>query len=148
MTAPPASQLRRIESQIEALLHQVNLQTRCCARAAQLTVPQLHTLLALGDTPRPTPAVVALLAGLSRPSMTNVLDHLERKGLLERRHSRNDRRQVELVLTARGEALVGDLRRPVRATLEAPLRTLDADQLSRVEEGLSLLQRALDEQGA
>jgi DNA-binding MarR family transcriptional regulator len=144
---PSSSQLRRIESQVEALFRQVNLTTRSCARAARLTVPQLHTLIALGDTPRPTPAVVALLVGLSRPSMTNVLDGLERKGLIERRHTRPDRRQVELVLTARGEALVGSLQRPVRTTLEGGLRSLDADRLAQVEEGLALLQRALDQAG-
>ncbi len=147
MSSPPDHSLRSIESRVESLLRRVNLQTRSCARGAKLTVPQLHTLLAMTDTPRPTPAVVAALAGLSRSSMTNVLDRLERKGLLRRQHSSSDRRQVELVLTEQGEDLTASLRRPVRVTLEASLRTFDSEQLERIEEGLALLQHALDRQG-
>ncbi len=143
MADSPSPLLRNIESQVEALLREVNLQTRRSARAARLTVPQLHTLIALGDTQHPTPAVIAGLAGLSRPSMTNVLDRLEARGLIERHHSRRDRRRVELVLTQRGEELVAGLGRPVRATLEAPLGALDAEQLARVDEGLALVRRAL-----
>lgn len=56
-----------------------------------------------------TPAQMSRYLALDSGSMTRMLDRLEHKGLLMRRRSEADRRQVQLVLTDDGEALAARL---------------------------------------
>jgi len=82
------------------------------ARAAGLTPQQHQTLLAIKGFPGRDPATVGGLAGRLRlrpHSAVGLVDRLARRGLLQRRHDRGDRRRVQVRLTARGEALLARL---------------------------------------
>ncbi len=45
-----------------------------------------------------------------QPTMTKIIDRMERDGLVMRRPATGDRRRVLVSLTKRGETLAGDLR--------------------------------------
>lgn len=49
------------------------------------------------------PSVLAEKAGVSRATMTGLLDGLERDGLVERIYDKNDRRRVSIRLTEQGQ---------------------------------------------
>ncbi|MGH7995628.1 MAG: MarR family winged helix-turn-helix transcriptional regulator [Opitutaceae bacterium] len=71
-----------------------------------------------------TPAELADLAGVTRATMTGLIDTLERDGLVRRHPDSNDRRMMEVHLTRKGEdALRRVLPRHFRlmATLMSPL---------------------------
>nr|WP_184942109.1 MarR family transcriptional regulator [Planomonospora venezuelensis] len=63
----------------------------------------MFKLWLLGPT---QPARLAEISAMSRSAMTNAVNTLERDGLVERRPVPDDRRAVEVALTAEGEAAV------------------------------------------
>lgn len=103
------------------------------ARTAGLSPQQHQALLAVkGAGGRPT--VGALAAQLQRRhhSVVGLVDRLARRGLARRERSAADRRQVRVVLTARGERLL------------AGLSAAHRDELGRVGPGLRALLARLD----
>jgi DNA-binding MarR family transcriptional regulator len=48
-------------------------------------------------------------AGVTRATISGLLDGLQRDGLLQRRNDAEDGRRLQIVLTARGKHLAGDL---------------------------------------
>jgi DNA-binding MarR family transcriptional regulator len=78
------------------------------ARAHGVSVEEGDILFTLRRAGKPGLSPTALTSSLlvSSGTMTNRLDHLERKGLVERVPNPEDRRAVEITLTRRGTALV------------------------------------------
>src|SRR5215472_10813952 len=82
------------------------------AREAGHNPQQYQLVLAIKGLPgstRPTIGTLAKRMQLNHNSMVELVDRCERKGLLRRARSGNDRRQVELALTAEGDALLRKL---------------------------------------
>ena len=117
-------------------------------REAHLTLAQLAVLRNLRDGRPRLAGELAGAVGLSPASATRLFDRLEERGLLRRHRGRDDRRCVEIRLTARGRRLVGPsralrnspLRRAVEAMTEAEQRTLAAG-LRRLAEQARRLER-------
>jgi DNA-binding MarR family transcriptional regulator len=101
-------------------------------REAHLTLAQLAVLRNLLDGRPKLAGELAGRVGLSPASATRLFDRLEERGLLRRHRGRDDRRCVEIRLTARGRQLIGaaralresPLRRAVEAMTEAERRSL------------------------
>jgi DNA-binding MarR family transcriptional regulator len=55
-----------------------------------------------------TPAELADAAGVTRATMTGLIDTLERDGLVKREPDPDDRRMMSVLLTARGERFLDD----------------------------------------
>jgi DNA-binding MarR family transcriptional regulator len=71
----------------------------------EITARQLN-LLALLNVERPTrPSELAIMRHVSRSAISHALRRLERAGLIRRCRDPNDRRFVQVRLTARGESL-------------------------------------------
>src|ERR1051325_3677417 len=82
------------------------------AREAGLTPQQHQALLAIKGFPARDYTSIRELAErlqLKHHSTVGLTDRLVRRGLLGRNRSREDRRRVELRLTAKGEALIEQL---------------------------------------
>ncbi|MGO8685577.1 MAG: MarR family winged helix-turn-helix transcriptional regulator [Candidatus Dormibacteria bacterium] len=117
-------------------------------REARLTLAQLAVLRALRDAGPQTAGRLADAVGLSAASATRLFDRLEQRDLVRRHHGHDDRRCVEIHLTARGRQLVGavrvlrdsPLRRAVEAMTETEQRTLAA-ALRRLAEQARRLKR-------
>jgi DNA-binding MarR family transcriptional regulator len=75
-----------------------------------LSPSAFNVLMALLNTPGATlePCQLAERLLVSRPSMSGLLDTLERKGLIRRHPHRNDRRRVLVALTASGRRLLDE----------------------------------------
>lgn len=93
-----------------------------------------------------TPSTLADKAGVSRATMTGLLDGLERDSLIERIFDSNDRRRITIRLTAAGQAkldiVMPDYYQRVRR-LMAPLdeneRDLFMSLLNRIQSGATAL---------
>lgn len=81
--------------------------------SAQLTPPQVHTLLWLGRGPLPMNELARMLS-VTVKTVTGVVDRLELQGLCKRARSESDRRVVRAGLTAKGQKLSLRMQQSVR----------------------------------
>jgi DNA-binding MarR family transcriptional regulator len=86
-----------------------------------------------------TPSMLASKAGVSRATMTGLLDGLEQNGLVERVYAKDDRRSVLIHLTEAGQAkldaVMPDYYRRVRVCMQA----LDEEKRTQLQQILGLL---------
>jgi DNA-binding MarR family transcriptional regulator len=75
-----------------------------------------------------TPADLAEKAGVTRATMSGLLDTMERDGLVTRRSSATDRRVVEVHLTEQGHELIDALLPGYFARVEEMIGALDAEE--------------------
>lgn len=91
--------LRRIVRAVELYSHRLKSQHN-------LTVPQLVCLSAVVNAGQVTVSEIARSVYLSASTVVGILDRLEKRGLVQRRRSRDDRRVVNVLPTAAGRELV------------------------------------------
>jgi DNA-binding MarR family transcriptional regulator len=104
-----------------------------------LTPPQMHSILWLGTDGELPLHVIAQRIGCSQPTVTGVIDRLEKLGLVERERDTDDRRVVKAHLTAPGRSAYEQLDRVVTEHLSRLLGFLpaaDQEQLLRIIESL------------
>src|SRR5947209_16871651 len=83
-----------------------------------------RALMAIEARGARTPGRVADALGVSRTTVTGLLDRLEAEGLLTRAIDPSDRRSLVLTLTEKGRELVGQIYGNRRAPIEAALAAL------------------------
>ena len=92
-------QLRRIEEFAAGLLKNT--------AASELTVVEVHIMKALFVEDGQHASTLARSVGRAATSFTPLLDRLEKRGMIERRADKVDRRAVLIHLTSKGWALRG-----------------------------------------
>jgi DNA-binding MarR family transcriptional regulator len=108
-------------------------------RAADLTASHLNdradlsasAVSALGRLGREGPlrlTALALREGISQPSMTQLIQRLERQGLVSRHADPGDRRAALVSITDAGRKRIDERRRTRRARLAALLETLSIEE--------------------
>jgi DNA-binding MarR family transcriptional regulator len=108
-------------------------------RSKQLSILQFRTLALLRSAPAANLSAVAEFLAASLPTASRVVTSLVSKGLVTRRECESDRRQVELMLTARGVASMDKARQSTQDQLARELVALSpADQVV-LERALELL---------
>ena len=89
--------------------HVVSTEFHLRLRARHVSVPVWRVLATLSGGAGETVSVLAAACLLQQPTMTKVLDRMERDGLVKRRQDAADKRLVRVHLSARGAAMVADL---------------------------------------
>ena len=112
--------------------------------AAGLSMPQFVTLRALSHGPK-SASVLAQIFGVSRPTITRMVDGLVKKGLVERHHDPGDRRLAIISLTTAGRALQASSEEAAERFLCGLLEPLPADRLVRLGAALADLGNLLDQ---
>src|SRR4029078_13389300 len=109
---------------------------------ASLSIVQLHVLTVL-ETAGPLPmGKLAESLDVSVASATGIVDRMEQRGLVERRHDETDRRVVLVHRTPAGEAVFTDLQKQRQAGLEHVLGRLTNDELKALLIGIRALSKA------
>jgi len=93
----------------------------------QLTPPQIHAVMWLGQDGPLTMGELAGRVGVTEKTITGLVDRLEAAGHLARERDGADRRVVRARLTPRGEAAWRDIDRHLHDKLTALLGLLDGD---------------------
>jgi len=83
-----------------------------------VTVPQLRALVMAADNAPLTLGAVAQGLGVHPSNATRTCDRLVSAGLLDRRDDPNDRRQLQLTLTRKGQRMVESVLEHRRAAIE------------------------------
>jgi DNA-binding MarR family transcriptional regulator len=99
----------------------------------------LITLEARGPLPM---SRLAEAMDVSDASATGIVDRMEKRGLVERRHSTGDRRQVLVHATDAGERVFRDIGADRRAALSAVLAELSEDELAALLTGTRAIRAA------
>jgi DNA-binding MarR family transcriptional regulator len=97
--------------------------------AAKLTTPQLAALEFARESR--TVSTIANHLGLSRPAASQLIDKLVRGGLVRRVEGTLDRRQRNVILSAKGRALTGRIAAARAARFDASLAALAPDLAAR-----------------
>ncbi len=113
----------------------------------ELSLPQFRVLSLIASSPERA-GRIATLAGVSRPSLTGVLDGLVQHGFVRRVDVAGDRRGVSLEITDDGRAALDRAQDSVVARLDAVLAQVSATDRRAVLDGLAALSRAFDADGA
>jgi DNA-binding MarR family transcriptional regulator len=110
-----------------------------------MSIVQLHVLTIL-ETSGPLPmGKLAESLDVSVASATGIVDRLEQRGLVERRHDEADRRVILVHATEAGEAVFSDIQKQRQAGLEHVLGRLTNDELRALLIGIRALSRARSE---
>jgi DNA-binding MarR family transcriptional regulator len=110
-----------------------------------VTASQFKVLIIVATYGVETPADLCRKLSLDSGSMTRMLDRLEQKALIVRTRSDTDRRQVQLQLTAEGQALSDRLPQIGADALNDLLSALDAEELASLERILTKVLVSLDD---
>lgn len=95
-----------------------------------------------------TPAQLADRSGVTRATMTGLIDTLERDGLVSRVPSKEDRRMMQVVLTGKGEALLKNFLPIHFRRIAALMGALTADEQKTLAQlGQKIIERTRALQG-
>lgn len=109
-----------------------------------VTPPQFIVLTCLWEEDGLAASLLGERAGFDGPTITGILDRLERQELVVRRRGSEDRRIVTVHLTERGEALRERLPGIAHASQAAALAGLDAAHLALFRRILRHMSRNLE----
>ena len=108
-----------------------------------LPIGSTRALLAIEGFNAHTPGRVAEVLGLSRTTVTGLLDRLEDADLLTRTVDPEDRRSFSLHVTSQGRALLQEIESFRQEQLEHALKTMDDASLVALSNGLHALTAAI-----
>jgi DNA-binding MarR family transcriptional regulator len=113
------------------------LRGRECHRPGELSYAQFSLLFGLAERGECSASELAGLAGVAPATATQMLDHLETGGYVERVRSERDRRIVLVSLSARGAEVVAARRARYEALWTRELADFSVEQLQTATEVLS-----------
>jgi long-chain acyl-CoA synthetase len=108
-----------------------------------LTTAQYRTLTQLGEGAEAASSLAAKLA-VSRPSVTAVVEGLVERGLVDRRHSDEDRRRVSVNLTGSGRRVLAQADEVVSTKLAVFLAAVSPRQAAQAVNGITQWGKAMD----
>jgi len=102
-------------------------------------------LLMREDTQASTPSVLADKAGVTRATMTGLIDGLEQSGLVERVFTKSDRRSVSIRLTEAGQAKLDAVMPDYYQRLRLWMKGLGEAQREQLHQMLDLINLGIPE---
>lgn len=145
MTRKPSERVERIG---DALDHASDLTVRYLADRMGLSTTAAFVMNRLSREGPSRLTALAASEGVSQPSMTQVVQRLERQGLVVRHEDPEDGRVALVAVSAAGAALLSDRRDVRRDRLDELLGTLTQDERRALwlaaDVALPILQRLID----
>ncbi len=133
---PSGSYELRILQSLRQMIRAIEIHSRKLTQTCQITGPQLSCLLALREHGELTTTTLANTLYLSPSTVVGIVDRLEEKGLVSRRRSNQDRRQVQIAITAAGRELTSSTPSPLQETLVESLRALPESEQIAITQAL------------
>jgi DNA-binding MarR family transcriptional regulator len=149
----PATRVRtevEHEAIVDAVLSASRVLVAVAARslgdvAEEVTLTQYRTLVVLASRGPQRLAALAEAVDVTPPTATRMCDRLVRRGLVVRRHERDDRRTIRLTLSASGRDLVRAVTERRRAEIARLLQAIPRSQQSALVDSLQRLTAAAGE---
>lgn len=145
-----ASDASDLDGQVGAVMRAAQVLVAVVARSVAevedvVTLPQLRVLVMVASQGSMNLTAVADGLGVHPSNATRTCDRLVVAGLLDRRDSPGDRRQLELTLTREGERLLGSVLEHRRDAIAATVARMPAAQRRQLADVLDAFADASDE---
>lgn len=111
----------------------IDLHSKQLAKQHELTGPQLVCLREILREQIATPSALAKAVSLSQGTVTGILDRLERRGLVTRERSHEDRRRILVQLTELGREMVAVAPSPLHEQFRGRLETLPEGEQAMID---------------
>jgi len=144
MAARRTSPTREVEAVAEKLHSAAQLllrRLRTEGDALGISPPRLSALSAVVDAGPIGIGALAATEGVSAPTMSRLVDGLERDALVERAPDPDDARGVLVRATVRGRRIRTERRRQRTRVLAADLQRLSRDELDAIRAGAELIEQ-------
>jgi DNA-binding MarR family transcriptional regulator len=102
----PAATTVQVVEALRRIIRAVDLHSRALVHKCRLTGPQLVVLRSIAESPPSSVTGIAQAVHLSQATVTGILDRLEKRGLIIRTRSTDDRRRVHVSLSAEAEEML------------------------------------------
>ncbi len=99
---------------IRKVIRAIDLHSKQLTKSSGLTGPQLLIMREIASTDGVTASQIAKAINLSAATVTNILDRLESRGLIQRVRSSEDKRRVSLFLSEAGKNCLVDAPKPLQ----------------------------------
>lgn len=136
MTNPLATETLK---QLRIIISAVRQHFRALEEACGVSGAQIWILSAIAETPGITVSQLGKTLSVHVSTVSNMLDKLAKAGLVERLRREDDRRVVNLHLTAEGLAVLARAPQPLTGLVPHALENLPEPALVRLNEDLALL---------
>lgn len=131
---------------LRRIIQAIDLHSRQLARQHGITTPQLLILKQVEGEASLTVSQLAKRVSLKQATVTDILNRLERKGLVLRKKGSNDRRQVLIEETEAGRKLLEAAPSPLQETFLDKFEELDIWKQTMVLTSLQLLSSMMVEE--
>jgi len=136
-----------ILSAIRRIVRAVELRSRALIRGHSVTGPQLVTLREVARTGPVPVSTLARMVNLSQPTVTGILNRLERAGLVRRERSDRDRRNVLCTVTPQGASVLRDAPSLLQDHFRSELSRLHEWERSQMLATLQRIASLMDAEG-
>lgn len=127
----------RILGSLRRIIRAVDLYSRYLALRYSLTGPQLVCVRQLLKHGAMAPGEMARRISLSPATITGIVDRLEKRGIVSRERSLEDKRKVVIALTDTGEQLVKQMPPPLHETFSNRLAELTPEEQAEIDRVLA-----------
>lgn len=121
---PILSPDRRVIAALRRIVRAIDLHSSHLVERFSVTGPQLIALQELASLGRVPVSVLARHVHVSHPTMTGILERLEKRGLVQRTRDTVDRRRIPVTVTAEGLKLLDSAPSPLQDRFQAEFAKL------------------------
>lgn len=136
-----------IMDNIRRVFQVVNEQSKKVEKVTGLTGPQVWAIKVISESAPVRVSDLAKKMYLHPATTVGILDRLEKRGLIARTRSSEDRRVVEVTLTGEGRILVDNSPEVASNMITHGLESLNIPELAIIYHGLDRLTQILDASG-
>lgn len=132
---------------IRRIIRRTSQHSRTVGKHGGVSVPQMLCLKAISEFPAGTEITVAMVAEavqLSAPTVSRILDKMEKSGYVTRERNSKDRRRVCVSLTGEGWQRTENLPTPLHEQFLKRLHTLDPIECLGLLKGLERVVELMD----
>jgi len=123
---------------VPLVMRAIRREMRAAASPA-VTVPQLRALLFVSRNPDVNLSGLAEHLGIGLTGASGLVDRLVKQQLLSRETDPNERRRIQLTVTAQGRARLDEASRSTREAVAERLADLDPEETETVDRALNIL---------
>lgn len=132
---------------IRRIIRKTSDYSRAVGKHGGLSVPQMLCLKALADFPPEAEVTVVMLSStvqLSAPTVSRILDKLEKSGYVIRERRSQDRRRVCISLTEQGWQRIDKLPTPLDEQFLSKLASLERSEVAQLRNALEKIVELMD----
>lgn len=135
----------RIKLNFRKLLHEWIFFQMKFIREEGLAIPQLFTLRYLYYNRPKDLSSIADFMGVSKPTVTGIMNTLEREGFVRREHDPDDRRRIDIVLTEKSLGLFRRTESMTTFVFEEFINSIPEDSLEKIGDTMTAIAKELRE---